>query len=383
LTDMSLTARQHAADIAEYLSMGTRNALSLGNRGPIRFTEEGALDPEIVDAYWRFGFYVFTGVVLEEELQDLRAEISDALERAPTTSKSSVDKHGNPALGSDLTIQPFLLGKPLGDPVGGTDRNAGRHPIKMNVPEPEGDAPDQIVQIIFGTLHILDACLRLYGHPKLLQVAEAINGPDFTPFNEAIFVKQPGLGASVAWHQDPTTHWEHPEWDEGTHGFNFMAQLYGCTAANGLWVVPGTHKLGKVDINDLTEGHGSERIPTAVPMICDPGDVVMCNRQAVHGSFANTSQDWRVSVGFGFHRRSSIVGADAKLLNGEVVHYDEQRVNERSRMIAIGIDARQQRFPDEVPYQYQPLAGQEDQNRFNEANRQYVIRNYNLRDLHI
>ena len=109
----------------------------------------------------------------------------------------------------------------------------------------------------------------------------------------------------------------------------------------------------------------------------------MCNRQAVHGSFANTSQDWRVSVGFGFHRRSSIVGADAKLLNGEVVHYDEQRVNERSRMIAIGIDARQQRFPDEVPYQYQPLAGQEDQNRFNEANRQYVIRNYNLRDLHI
>ena len=30
-----------------------------------------------------------------------------------------------------------------------------------------------------------------------------------------------------------------------------MAQLYGCTAANGVWVVPGSHKLGKIDIAAL------------------------------------------------------------------------------------------------------------------------------------
>ena len=27
--------------------------------------------------------------------------------------------------------------------------------------------------------------------------------------------------------------------------FHFMAQLYGCNAANGLWVVPGSHRGGK------------------------------------------------------------------------------------------------------------------------------------------
>jgi hypothetical protein len=52
-------------------------------------------------------------------------------------------------------------------------------------------------------------------------------------------------------------------------------------------------------------------------------------------------------------------------------------------MIAIGIDARRQRFPDETPYYYQPLVGEEEQNRWTEATRQSVVRNYNLRDMYI
>src|SRR3712207_8288336 len=45
------------------------------------------------------------------------------------------------------------------------------------------------------------------------------HGDDFVPFNEALFIKEPGLGASVAWHRDGTTHWDAPDWDEGMHGF--------------------------------------------------------------------------------------------------------------------------------------------------------------------
>ncbi|MCP3856260.1 MAG: phytanoyl-CoA dioxygenase family protein [Actinomycetia bacterium] len=88
----------------------------------------------------------------------------------------------------------------------------------------------------------------LYGHPLLLTFAEAINGPDFVPFNDAIFVKKPGLGGSVSWHQDGVTHWDHPEWDEGIHGFSFQVQLCARTPANGLWAVPGSHKVGNTDI---------------------------------------------------------------------------------------------------------------------------------------
>ena len=53
-----------------------------------------------------------------------------------------------------------------------------------------------------GMCQIMDSGLRLYGHPDLLAVAASINGDDFVPYNDAIFVKQPGLGGSVSWHQD-------------------------------------------------------------------------------------------------------------------------------------------------------------------------------------
>ena len=55
---------------------------------------------------------------------------------------------------------------------------------------------------------------------------------------------------------------------------------------------------------------GSDRLPDAVPLICAPGDVAMCNRQALHCSFANTSDEVRVTVNFGFHRRKSILGVE-------------------------------------------------------------------------
>mgnify|MGYP002632229149 CR=1 FL=1 len=380
---MGITAAQHAEQLHDYLADGATRALLLDNRGPIRFDKDGSLHADIVQAYSRTGFYVFTQVLDAAELVDLRDELEQVLARAPYTKKARTDRHGQPAIGADLTIPPFHLVKPLADPVGGTKHNGGRHQVPMVAPDAAADAPDYVVQVIFGTLHIMDSCLRLYGHPQLLKVAEQINGADFTPFNEAIFVKQPGLGASVAWHQDGTTHWDKPDFDEGTHGFNFMAQLYKSTAANGVWVVPGTHRQGKVDIAELLSEAGSEQIPGAVPLICEPGDTVICNRQLVHGSFANTSSERRASVGFGFHRRRSIIGARAKLLNGEVVHYDEARVNERSRMIAIGIDARQQKYPEETPFKYQPLVGLEEHNRFSEQNRKAVINNYNLLDLHI
>ncbi|MGB1682545.1 MAG: phytanoyl-CoA dioxygenase family protein, partial [Acidimicrobiales bacterium] len=81
-------------------------------------------------------------------------------------------------------------------------------------------------------------------HPQLLAAAASINGPDFVPYNDAIFVKKPGLGASVGWHQDGATHWDNPAWHPDIHGFNFQVQLYPTTAANALWVVPGSHHHG-------------------------------------------------------------------------------------------------------------------------------------------
>ena len=374
---------EQEAAMRAYIAQGERRAFSLGNRGPIRFSADGRLHPDILEAYWRCGFYVFEGVLDAEELADIEADFRDILERLPVRKGAPLDRQGRPALAADNRATNLLWSRPLGDPAGGTDFANGRHPVKMFEPKAAAQAPEEIVYLILGSLQFSEAALRVYAHPQLLAVAAAVNGDDFVPFNEALFIKEPGLGASVAWHQDGITHWDSPLFDAGSHGFNFMAQLYGCTAANGVWVVPGSHALGRADIPAMVAASGSERLREAVPLICKPGDVAMTNRQAVHGSFANTSRDWRVTVNFGFHRRRSVLGVVAPAtLHGAAGVYDEQRIARRARVIGYAIDARRQRFPDEGSFVYQPHAAAGLAFRWDEAAKA-SMKDYNLLDLSI
>ena len=366
-----------------YFVDGARRAAELGNRGPIAFDADGALTAAITDAYWRTGFYVFQGLIGAAELNELLADFNHLLGRAPTSSTSATDAHGRPALGLDLERGRFHFhfAKPLSDPLGGTDASRGRYQVKMTEHQAPDDAPGEVLMLIAGTLQYMDSFLRLYGHPHLLAVAERIDGPDFVPFTESIWVKQPGLGPATAWHQDGTTHWDSPELDAGTHGFNFMAQLYPTTPANALWLVPGSHRLGKIDIKARVAANGgSDRLPDAVPMVCDPGAVAIVNRQILHGAFANRSANRRVTLTLGFHRRASVLGVAG---TGSPDPYDAAYIHQRSRVIALAIDARHRHFPDEPRFRYQPLAAELDANRWNETTRETILKNYDTRDLGI
>ena len=372
----------HEAAMQAYLREGEARAMALGNRGPVRFGAGGALHPDIVAAFSRCGFYVLEDVLDADELADIEADFHDILERLPVEKGSPVDARGRPALGVGHQAPSLFWSKPLGDPFGGTAQANNRHPVKMTEPTPAADAPAEVVYLILGSLQYSEAFLRVYGHPQLLAVAAGVNGEDFVPFNEALFIKEPGRGASVAWHQDGTTHWDSPAWDEGIHGFNFMAQLYGCTPANGVWIVPGTHRLRKVDIGEMVARAGSERLPDAVPIVCKPGDVAMTNRQVLHGSFANTSPDWRVTVNFGFHPRRSVLGVAGGGIHNVPAVYDEERIRTRSRLIGYAIDARRQRFPEETPFVYQPFAASGERHAWN-SEAKAGLRDYNLLDLSI
>ena len=87
--------------------------------------------------------------------------------------------------------------------------------------------------------------------------------------------------------------------------------------------------------------HG-DRLPGAVPMICKPGDVVIANRNCLHASYPNTSGDLRITLNFGFHKRAAVLGAKPD--------YSAARIDQRSRIIALAVDARRQRFPEEISY---------------------------------
>ena len=373
---------EQADAMRTYLLEGQAAALALPNRGPLRFTESGALADEIRAAYSEYGFYVFENVLSAEELDDIKADLDTMRAQFPTGPESQVNAAGEPALGADAKALTLVWSKPLGDPLGGTELANGRHQVKMFEPEADAEAPPAAPFILLGSLQFSDACLRTYAHPQLLKVTESINGPDFAPFNEALFINEPGIGAAVSWHQDRVTHWDSPDFDEDIHGFNFMAQVYGSTAVNGVWVLPGTHKQGKLDIKALVAESGSERLEGAVPIVCNPGDVVICNRQLLHGSFPNCGFEPRITVNFGFHKRSSVLGVMGGGIHSDAQVFDEEIVARRSRAIGYAIDARKQRFPDETPYDYQPLAAAANDYRWDESARA-DLKDYNLDDLSI
>ncbi|MDG2111156.1 MAG: phytanoyl-CoA dioxygenase, partial [Actinomycetota bacterium] len=140
MTDVSdaveLSPAEYAEAMAEYLLDGERRALALGNRGPVRFDGDGNLQEDILAAYWEHGFYVFDPLIGEAELDVLRREVDDMVERAPAHPGEALDAQGRPALGRDYAVEPYLFIKPLSDPWGGTDLLAGRHPTKMAQPTP-------------------------------------------------------------------------------------------------------------------------------------------------------------------------------------------------------------------------------------------------------
>ena len=83
----------------DYLLAGQAAALALDNRGPIEFDTAGRLAPRILDAYSKYGFYVFTGVLSEEECEDIEADMVALKASFPVEPDSEVDAKGRPALG--------------------------------------------------------------------------------------------------------------------------------------------------------------------------------------------------------------------------------------------------------------------------------------------
>ncbi|MDG0969351.1 MAG: phytanoyl-CoA dioxygenase family protein [Porticoccaceae bacterium] len=371
-----------AAAVRRYILDGQKRAMALPNRGPLRFDKNGNIHSDILADYATYGFYIFEDLLSAEETNDLKNDLEAMRDNFPTEMGATTDAKGRPALGADTTGFTLQWAKPLSDPLGGTAIANGRHQVKLFEPKPDTGAPQATPVYLGGSLQFSKACVVTYAHPGLLKMAEAVNGPDFVPFHEGLFIKDAGLGAAVSWHQDGDTHWDNPDFDENIHGFNFMGQVYGSTAVNGVWVLPGTHKQGRVDIVKLVKDAGSERLPDAVPIICNPGDVVINNRQLVHGSFANTGFETRVTVNFGFHRHSSVLNIHGAGIHAEAVTFDEAFIKERARLIGIAIEARKQRFPEETSYEYAPDIETNEQPVWNDTVFA-SLKNYNLNDLSI
>ena len=298
------------AAMQAYLRDGERRAAGLGNRGPIRFTAAGELHPDIVEAYWRCGFYVFEGVLKADELADIERDLHDILDRLPAERGARARRQGPAGAGGRLHGARTCCGrKPLGDPFGGTELANGRHPVKMFEPKAAADAPQGsrlshpgLAAVLRGgaaRLRPSRASRRRRGdqrsglHAVQRGAVHQGAGPrrlgGLAPGRHHA-LGQPRLGPG---HATASTSWA------SSTAARRPTACGSCRARTS--TARSTSRRWSAEA-------GSERLPDAVPIIARPGDVAITNRQALHGSFANTSKDWRVTVNFGFHRRRSVLG---------------------------------------------------------------------------
>ena len=81
----------------------------------------------------------------------------------------------------------------------------------------------------------------------------------------------------------------------------------GIVEYDGLQVIPKSHQWGQVDLKSMVETHGS-RLPDSIPVPVNAGDIIVHNRNLVHGSFTSHSADLRITVYFGYHHRQTVTG---------------------------------------------------------------------------
>jgi hypothetical protein len=80
-----------------------------------------------------------------------------------------------------------------------------------------------------------------------------------------LFLASAGLCCTVACGSDRARFGWHL-----SHGFNYMAQIFGCDEHNAVWVLPRSHRAPRADIPTLLSVHGGDVLPDAVPLVRAP-----------------------------------------------------------------------------------------------------------------
>lgn len=167
----------------------------------------------------------------------------------------------------------------------------------------------------------------LMRHEKILDLAEAIIGPDILCWNSLFWIKEAHSPSFVSWHQDVRY------WGLDTRELVTMwVALSPATVASGcMRVLPGSHRADVLphrddyhDDNLLTRGQSISvdvDESTTVAMELAPGEVSIHNVQPAHASGPNLTAERRIGLAFNYipTRAQQLVGDwdSAALVRGE------------------------------------------------------------------
>lgn len=175
----------------------------------------------------------------------------------------------------------------------GEDINARRFWDHKTTRKLDGDRPSVVIHT-HQVQKYSAAWSRLLLDDRLLDVVGSLIGPDIVLHHTKLFLKPAGRGGAFPAHQD---HGYFPTLRGAMIAANVILSRQDET--NGcLRVWPGSHRHGPLPASKGDDETFAARFPIAasVPIICEPGDLVIFHFCTVHASLANRGERDRKHV---------------------------------------------------------------------------------------
>lgn len=138
-------------------------------------------------------------------------------------------------------------------------------------------------------------------NPIILDYVEDLLGPNIVAWGQQYFVKLPGDGKIVSWHQD-ASYWPFTP----ARTVTLWLAVDDADLENGcMQVIPGTHTLGHLDFDMAGRDensvlpqkiHGIERFGAPVPIDLKAGEISLHADMLIHGSAQNSSPRRRAGL---------------------------------------------------------------------------------------
>lgn len=216
------------------------------------------LDKEQIEQYHREGFLVFEQLIDREKLASYLAVLDELVARGQQMTESH-RPHWSLELNAD------------GDPIPG------------------------VLHKVQGVCQEEPRILNLARERSLVEVAEALLGPDLDVFGTKFFPKLPRLGTSTRWHQD--------NFYFGTESDRILScgiYLQDADRENGcLRVIPGSHK-GAIAVHEKDgathESWAQVDESGAVDLEIPGGTAVFFSANILHGAYDNHSDRSRYAT---------------------------------------------------------------------------------------
>lgn len=126
-------------------------------------------------------------------------------------------------------------------------------------PEVVQEKGSEAVRAIHGCHAFDEVCAALVRHPRLIALAEALTRKSVYVYQFKVNLKQAHEGAAWPWHQD-YAFWSEQDGMPRPDALNIAVSLDDIHEENGpLTVIPGSHRLGLLDLPEDGEGKGDWR----------------------------------------------------------------------------------------------------------------------------